>query len=262
MLFSKRLVSLLLVSSAALANDVVMETLSLQNRPGAEVRDLLQPMLEDSDRVIANGFSLIIKTTPARLENIRSLVQQLDTRLSNLLITVLQNSRKSAAELNAEAAIAVSPNAIQMRGMVGDTRQLSSNQAHQQLRTLEGQPAHIKTGAIRPVETFSTYSNGYGYQGISRNQQMVEASSGFEVTPRLSGDQVLIDVAPWSDRLQRGGVIETQQAQTVIRTRLGAWVEIAASNNQDNSDQRGFNGFNHSTRQNDLHILLKVDRAD
>lgn len=111
------------------------------------------------------------------------------------MISVLQTSTKTAAELNAEAAIAVSPHAIRMRGMVGNTADLENRQQHQQLRTLEGQPAIIRTGEVRPVHSHNVYQYGYGATVYS-NTQMVEATTGFAVTPRLVGQQVVLDVAP------------------------------------------------------------------
>jgi type II secretory pathway component GspD/PulD (secretin) len=256
------LLLLLTLHGVVNADNTVMEVIQLQNRPGAELQPLLAPLLEDSDRVIDNGSSLIVKASPARLESIRNLIKQLDARLNNLVVSVIQSNTKTAAELNAEAALAVSPSGVRMRGMVGDTRELGSNQSTQLLRTLEGQPTHIQTGQVRPVQHIDVYGMGYGYPAISSNTQMVEASTGFAVTPRLAGQQVILDIEPWSERFQQGGRIETQGARTTLRANLGEWVEIAGSGAGEQSDRGGFNTFNHSTTENSLRILIKVDKAD
>jgi hypothetical protein len=91
---------------------------------------------------------------------------------------------------------------------------------------------------------------------------MIEASTGFAVTPRLTGNQVTLDIEPWSDTFQRNGHIETQSAHTTLRANLGEWVELAGNADTEQSANRGFNSFNHSTRQNVLRILIKVDQAD
>jgi hypothetical protein len=259
---SKAWLSVLLVSAGmALADEAAMEVIPLVNRPASEVRALLAPLLDADDRVIDNGSSLIVKTAPARLAEIKALIQKLDTRLNNLLISVLQTSSKTAAELNAEAKIALSPDTIQMLGMVGNTEDLRNRQQHQQLRTLEGQPAHIKTGQVRPVQNYSVYGSAYGNSVIG-NTQMMEASTGFAVTPRLAGNQVLIDIEPWSDRFQRNGNMDTQSAHTSLRANLGEWVEIAGNADTEQAEHSGFNSFNHSTGKNVLRILIKVDQAD
>jgi hypothetical protein len=253
---------LLALSGVAYADSTVMEVIPLYNRPASEVQPLLLPLLEDGDKVIANGSSLIVKTTPARLESIQNLIKKLDARLNNLVISVLQSTNKTAAELNAEAGIAVSPSGIAMHGMVGDTRDLRSNHATQILRTLEGQAAHISTGQVRPVQNYSVYSSPYGYPSVNSNTQMVEASTGFAVTPRLAGQQVILDIEPWSERFQRGGQIETQGARTSIRANLGEWVEIGGVDNTQQAESSGFGGFNQSINKNTLRILIKVDKAD
>lgn len=253
---------LILLSGVAYAGDSVMEVIPLQNRPAAELQPLLAPLLEGDDRVIDDGSSLIIKAAPARMEAIKKLIAQLDGKLNNLVVSVLQSNSKTAAELNAEAAIAASPSGIAMHGMVADTRELSGNQTTQSVRTLEGQAAYIKTGQVRPMTNTNVYGSGYGYPMVGSNTQMVEASTGFAVTPRLSGEQVTIDIEPWSDRFQQGGRIATQGAHTTLRANLGEWVEIAGNVNDDQSRSEGFNTFNHSTAKNDLRILIKVDKAD
>lgn len=255
-------IALLALTAQALADSTVMEVIPLSNRPAAEIQPLLVPLLEPGDTVIDNGFDLIVKTSPARLEAIQALIKKLDAKLNNLVISVLQSSNKSADELNAEAGIAVSPSGIGMRGMVGDTRDLRSDQAVQQLRTLEGQAAHIATGQARPVQNYGVYGSPYGYPVISSNTQMVEATTGFAVTPRLAGQQVILDIEPWSERFQRGGQIETQGAHTTLSANLGEWVEIGGVEEIQQSQGGGYGSFNQSTGKNTLRLLIKVDRVD
>lgn len=261
MKFKSRLIGLLLLAGPALANDTVLEVIPLFHRPAVEVQSLLAPLLAPEDRVIDNGSSLIVKTHPAKLAEIRSIIQKLDTRLNNLVISVLQTSNKTAAELNAEIAVSASPNSIDMRGMLGNTDDLKNRQHHQKLRTLEGQPAHIKVGEVRPVQNYSVYDSGFG-SSVNTNTQMMEASSGFAVTPRLSGTQVMLDVEPWSDQFQQNGSIQTQSARTTLRANLGEWVEIAGNTDTEQSETRGFNSFNQSTSKHILRILIKVDQVD
>jgi hypothetical protein len=92
---------------------------------------------------------------------------------------------------------------------------------------------------------------------------MQEASSGFAATPRLLGNNdVIIDIAPWSDRFVNSQGLETQSVQTSLRTRLGEWVELAGSGLNQHTDSNGLNGMNYQTNTRDVHILLKVELAD
>jgi hypothetical protein len=58
------LCSLLVFRLPVLADDRVMEIITLQNRPAAEIQPALTPLLDATDVVSASGFDLIVKTTP------------------------------------------------------------------------------------------------------------------------------------------------------------------------------------------------------
>ena len=250
---------LLLFAGLARAEGTVLEAIPLQNRPAEELRALLAPLLESGDQVADNGVSLIVRTAPSRLENIRALVKKLDVKLSNLLVSVIQNSSRSAAQLNAEASLTYTQQGFRMQGMNADTRDLSSNKLI--LRTLEGQAALIKTGKIKPQQNINFYGSINGNPIVGGATQMIETSSGFAVTPRLSGQQVLIDIEPWSEQFRQGYNIETQAARTTIQAKLGEWVEIAGNDTSSQTHQ-GFNSFNQNTLETNLRILIKVDKAD
>lgn len=255
--------SLLLLQCVARADNSIIEMIALHSRPAAEIQPLLAPMLEANEAVSGDGFNLIVKASPQRLAALRSLVDQLDTRLHNLLISVMQNSHLSADQLNAEAAIQLSGQSIRMRGMSGDTRTIDQQRTTQQLRTLEGQAAHIQAGNVRPVENIGVYGNAYGYAGITSNTYMQEASTGFAVVPRLIGDdEVVVDIEPWSDRFANNGSVETRNLRTSVRGRLGEWLEIGGVTEQGQTDRQGFNGLNYSTRNRNQGTLIKIDLAD
>jgi type II secretory pathway component GspD/PulD (secretin) len=248
----------------AWAEKNTIEVIRLQNRPAAEIQELLAPMLENGEIVTGNGFDLIVKSRPDRLESIRELTQQLDRRQHNLIISVLQNSHKSAAQLNAEASVQSSEKSIRMQGMIGDTRDIDSQRNLQQLRTLEGQAAHIQVGTIRPIENVTVYDAGYGYPGAISTTHMQEASSGFAAIPRLTNNQeIILDISPWSDRFLNRASLETQDIQSTIRAQLGEWVELGGVFQHQQSDRHNdFQGLNHSTRNQDNYILIKVDLSD
>lgn len=253
---------ILALSGVARADDTVMEVIQINNRPAEELQPLLAPLLEEGDRVISAGSNLVVKTTPERLQGIVVLIKKLDAKPNNLIVSVLQSSTKTAAELNADAALAVSPSVIQLRGGVGDARKRNNQQSTQLVRTLEGQTAYIKTGNIRPVRNFSVYRSGHGYPVASSHTQLFEASTGFAVIPRLVGQQVMIEVEPWSDRFQQGGSIETQGARTSLRANLGEWVEIAGSDTGERSERGGLGVYHRGAAEQHLRIFIKIDKAD
>jgi len=260
----KRLLAFIFISllnGSAFAEDTIIEVIPLTNRPAFEIMPLLAPLLGDTAQLVDNGTNLLVKTTPDRLAEIQAIVKQLDVRQSNLVITVMQSRQTTAEELNAAAGVqlnvpvnAPSRSGGRIFGHVYQTQDKNADQNIQTVRTMEGVPAHIKAGNIYPAQFFATY-------GYATATDYAEATTGFAVIPRLAGDQVILSVSPWSDRMNGRGQIETQNAQSSIRMNLGEWVELGGIGENSSS----FNSARVNTRQageRQMHILVKVDRVD
>ncbi len=63
----------LFFSICSYANETVMEIIPLKYRPASELQPLISPLLESSEQIIANNSNLIIKATPTRLKELKSL---------------------------------------------------------------------------------------------------------------------------------------------------------------------------------------------
>jgi len=259
-------IALSLLSLMAWAQETVLEVIPLYNRPASEVQPLIESLLDYSDKVLADGSNLIVSTTPDRLAEIKQLINQLDTPINNLIITVLQSRSSSADELNAAARAHVHADDAsrfsgRIAGHVYQTQGQNTDENSQTLRTLEGNTAYIKTGNMHPVENVNIDMPFYGYPSISSQTQFIEASTGFAVTPRLAGDQVILEVSPWSDRMNARGQLQTQGAQSTLRINLGEWVELGGIDESNDSSGYGTLSRTRQTRQDRLRILVKVDKT-
>jgi type II secretory pathway component GspD/PulD (secretin) len=259
------LLLLYLVSAITVAESVV-EIIPVNNRPASEIQPLLMPLLENTDQIVANGDSLIVKTTSERLQTITNLIRKLDSPLNNLLISVIQSRDTTAAQLNAGIGFDINihpQNPADSRGRVSGYYNQSQGQNNRQntqtIRTMDGVPAHIKVGNVVPITNYQTYRDSYGYPYENRSTLLVEATTGFEVTPRLVGQQVMLDVSPWSDNINAQGQFQTQEANTSIRANLGEWVDIGGVDESGQSSGNTPFGYNRQAGQNTLHILVKVD---
>jgi type II secretory pathway component GspD/PulD (secretin) len=259
----------ILLDSCAYADGSVIEVIPVLNRPASEIQPLLEPMLENNDRVIADGSNLLVKTAPNRLAKIKSFVKKLDTGLNNLIITVLQSRQTTAEELNANIRAQVnipgndlSRSTTNISGYTYQTQDRNDHDNRQTIRTIEGKPAYIKAGNSIPVQNYQSYNSGYGYSGVSSSTQYIDATTGFSVTPRLSGQQVTLDIAPWSDNFQAHGRIQTQDVQTSVTVNLGEWVEIGGSDESMQSSGNRPLARSWQTHDNKLHILIKAEIAE
>lgn len=262
------LIFMLLFGKLAFAGQSIIEVIPLANRPASEIQPLLAPLLDSTDHVIANGSNLVVKTTPERLAEIRALVSELDTRLNNLVITVVQSRHLTAEELNAAARVRISgpiddlsKARASIHGYYSQTQDQYANESTQTIRTLEGNTAYIQAGSAHPTESVQIFDSGYG-PTVSTTTGFIETTTGLAVTPRLSGEQAILDVSPWSDKLNTRGQTETQNAQTTIRVKLGEWVELGGINEDSQRSDSGNLARIRQTGQERLRILVKVDKID
>ena len=256
---------LLLLASPLYAETSKIEIITISNRPASEMIRVIQPFLDRSDSVTARGYQLIIKATPEKIEQVRALIQQLDQRQHRLMISVVQGERLSHQALNAGADLNANisinnPSESSVRGAIyfnQNDRQLIG-ESTQQLQTIDGKPAYIQVGRDYPVAV-----TGYGYNrryGVGTEYR--QATTGFAVTPRLNGQSVLLEIAPWSDRMGRHGVVDTRSVVTTISARLGEWVEIGGVNTSDSGTGRGLLSLHESERHQRIKIFVKVDDLD
>lgn len=247
------------------AQETVLKVIQLSSRTADEVVDLILPFLAPEGTAVASGTKLIIRTSPENLAEVEQLIDQLDQRPAQFEISVLQTSQRTLQELNAGSAIdgAVSSRGAQVRarGHLYQTDSKTDGETTQKLRIMEGRAAHIEVGRAYPVILYSGqgygsgpyYSEGTGYQ---------EATTGFAVIPRMAGDEVLLEVSPWSDRFSRlgGGVVNTQSAHTTIRAPLGTWVNFGGQDDSDKGYGRATLGIHERTRKRAMNIYIRVDR--
>jgi type II secretory pathway component GspD/PulD (secretin) len=263
------LIIAILLSNISFAVESIIEVIPLYNRPASEIQPLISPMLENADRVIADGSNLIVKTTPERLNEIKEFINNLDTRTNNLIITVIQSRHTTAEELNAAARANLnisiddlSKSSGRITSHYDQTQSQNTNESTQTIRTAEGNTAYIKVGNAYPIQNVQIYNSGYGYPAVSSSTEFIDATTGFAVTPRLAGQQAILDVSPRSDKANARGQLETQSAQSTLRVNLGEWVELGGINETSQHSTNGNLGNSRQTSENRLHILVKVDKAN
>lgn len=244
------------------AQEQVLEVIQLSNRPAEEVVELVRPFLGRRGTVVASGTKLIVKTSPQNMAEVHQLIDQLDKSLAQFQISVLQTNKLSLAELNAEANVygSVSNNGtnVRARGNLYQSDSKTDGEVTQQIRTMEGRAAHIQVGQEFPVPAYSIGYGGFPAAGV----QYQQATTGFAVVPRSVGNEVLLEVSPWSDRLSRrgGGVVHTQSAHTTIRAPLGKWVNFGGLDNSEASSSRGILRKYDRSNKDVMKIFIKVDK--
>lgn len=267
-MFKIILIALALYSVNTHAEEMVVEILSLNNRSASEIQSLISPLLEESETLIANGSRLIIKATPTRQKELKNLLSKLDKPLVNLTITVVQTKTKTAEELNASASIGFnnskhrpSPSAINASSYFTQTDKKNSTDRTQVISTVEGKSAYIKTASTHPVQNITVHDSGYGFPTVSGNTQLIETSTGFLVTPRLIGEQVEIEIKPWSEKMNSNGNINSYSASSAMKIDLGEWKEMGGIREQSQRSTNKRLSHSYSTANKSMRILIKVEKT-
>ncbi|HEY0635458.1 MAG TPA: secretin N-terminal domain-containing protein [Gammaproteobacteria bacterium] len=261
-----------------------LKIIQLHNRQADELIPVVQPLLDASDAISGNGYQLIVRTTPQRFAQIEALVQQLDTAPQQLVISVRQNGSSGGSDENYSARGSVGSGRIRMgvdgpsssrggsittyggngsgsiRAYHSDSQQ--SSNLSQRLMVLEGRWATINAGQVVPMQRQTITQTPYGSQ-VQQTTDYADATSGFDVRPRLNGSEVTLEIAPYRRKLSSGGsgAIDTQSISSTVRGELGEWIEIGGVNETSSGNEGGI-GYSSRSEHSDVRsVWLKVELA-
>ena len=268
-------VALALFAPQALAQAMVLEVIPLKYRTAEQVIPIIQPMLAIGGSVSGLQNQLVVRTTLGNLQEIRRILASVDAKPRRLLITVKQDAdsdaSRSAAEVSGSvridggsAHIGTGPDDDGLRARVIDTRRVRSERNQQTVQVLEGNSAFIRIGQSVPVprqQMMQTVIGGQVVTQVVDNVEYRDVGTGFYVMPRVSGDNVTLDINPQHDTLNRQlpGAIDTQRVATTVSGRLGEWIEIAGLDQDRSRGQSILLGRASSSGADNRRVLIKVE---
>lgn len=213
---------LLVAGELALAGPARAETevYRPRHRLAAELLPLVETALGAGGRAVIDPGSnaLVLIGTPEALAEARALLAELDRALRNVEVRYAQKTRAEleAAGIEVRWRADVGPvrigNAVR-RGPGADVRVLGRDDERDgslagRVRVLEGHTGRIETGSLVATETGGRWH---------RHTELVDASSGFEVTARILADgRVRLALRPYGARPTADGRIATSGAETTL----------------------------------------------
>jgi hypothetical protein len=258
--------ALLLGCSVSLS--AATEVIPLSFRTADEVLGVVQSVLGNEGKVNAYGNQLIVNAEPAKIAEVRALLQQLDTEPRRLLISVDTNESGYQTDrgYRADGSISAGNAEVQVgqgesngRDQVRIIRRSTDSRSGgtQQVQATEGYPALIQVGQSVPLTTRSRDYYGQPYS----NTQYRNVTRGFYVTASLSGELVHINISSNRDRLSQTqpGAIDVQSTDTRVSGRVGEWISIGAINEQNQGEQSDFLQQRSTQGREDMTIRVKVD---
>jgi hypothetical protein len=276
-----------LVALSCYAAELQLEIIPLKHRPAETLIDQIRPHMARNGSISASGNSLIIRSTPENLAQLHVLIDELDTPLAQLMISVRQGdrvgtstkgysgntvitsgnssikigndgSRTITSKSNGGITTRVENSSVTIRRSTGS----SNSGGISQVRATEGYPAYIHTGQQVPYTT----SRGYGYDRY-REQDYKDVIKGVYVTPRIVGDNsVNLELKVSNDKVKephkRNPNIQTQGYQGVVSGQLGQWIPLGSINITEERHDKELGRSYRTSRSQDLNIYLKVERVN
>lgn len=278
------LVMLLVFSLAALAQQIVLEVITLNHRSAEQVIPLLKPLLAPGGTISGLQNRVILRTTPENLAELRGVIDQIDAMPRRLMISVRQDSLDSASRSEAGVSGSVGtgraratlpdnsdPSGARVEIRRGDDRvevragqsqSAASGRGVQTVQVLEGNEAYIRIGQSVPVRSRSVTQGSQGSQ-ISETVEYRNADTGFYAVPRLSGDRVTVSIRTRRDSVTDAdsGTLGVQRIDTVLSGRLGEWLEIGGAGQESTRSDSGTVYRSSSLGFDDRRVFMKVEEV-
>ena len=269
-------VALFLFGFGAFAQ-TVLEVIPLKYRTVEEVIPILTPMLARDGSLSGVRGQLIVRTTPANLQELRRILDAVDTAPRRLQITVAQDVSAQGSRRVGDVGLRTDGNlrlgvpgsggvprqpGVEVR--VLDARSTDNLSIMQTLQVLEGNSAFIQVGQAVPVPSQTvtrTVVGGRVVEQVTSGTEYRSATTGFYVLPRTTADRVTLDISQHRDALMRHvpGMVDSQRVVTTVSGRLGEWLELGGIGQSRSVEREALLGRSSSSQSDSRNILVKVD---
>jgi hypothetical protein len=214
-----------------------LEIIPLRHRTVEQVLPVLRPLLEPGATLTGQRGQLIVRASPDNRAEIRQALAAIDRPLRRLQISVRFDDASQHSSQRIDAGARASNRGARLDIRAQDSRGSESERVDQRIQVLEGARARILTGQSTPLPG-----------------AVWETGSGFEAVPRLSGDTVLVDIAPQKESLER-----QQRMATTVSARLGEWFEVGGAVSSAAREDRGIASGSRSRSSEARRVWLKVE---
>jgi hypothetical protein len=215
-----------LAAATSLAQGMI-EVISLRHRTAEQVIPILQPLLAPGGALTGQYNQLIVRTSPENLEQLRSVLATIDRPARRLMILVRFDNVQETAASAVQGDVRISNRGASADMTVRDSRSALDERVDQRVQVLEGGRAYISGGESRPLRQPGVVRTPGG--AVVQETVIQEAATGFDVSPRVSGNNVTLDVYAQQEAFAQRGAIRGQQASSSVSGRLGEWIELGGT---------------------------------
>jgi type II secretory pathway component GspD/PulD (secretin) len=237
-----------------------LEVISLRHRTADQVIPVLRPLLEPGGALSGQFSQLFVRASPENLAQIRAALEAIDRPLRRLVISVRFDSTQDSARRGVEADARLSNRGSSATVRIEDSRASRGEQVDQRIQVLEGGRALISSGESRPLRQRQVVRTPGGAI-VTDSTTIQDASTGFEVVPRLSGGNVFLEIAPQRESFAPGntGAIQSERATSTVSGRLGEWIDLGGATSASARSGSGILSSRESNATGSRAIWVKVE---
>jgi len=230
--------------------------IDLKYRRAEEIIPVLQPLLEQGGALSGQDYKLFVRS--ANLPQIRSVLAQLDKQQKQMLVSVRRGTAQDIERGGASASGTLRTDGrSEVNVRAGESSLRTQGESVSSVQVLEGSSAFIATGSSVPIVTAVAVGSGRR-PFVAGTIEQRNLQRGFMVTPRLNGDQVVLEISQQDERVANGG-IQTQSLNTQVMGRVGAWIQLGGVTESSSRSENGILSREYSTGGNNVSVWVKVE---
>lgn len=230
----------------------------MRHRTAEQVLPQVQAIVGEQGVATGTGFKLFVRADAGTLAQVRRLVAELDVPQRRLLVSVRQIDAGTRSRSEIQTGLRIDSRGTTVTAAGSALAERSDASIVQQVQTLEGMPALIRTGEQRLVPN-AVVTYGTAGPGVGVVATPVDADTGFYVVARVRGDEVTLDVHPQHSRFGPQGELRSRAMATQVVGRLGEWIDLGSAVEQSASRGAGIAGANSADMDARMHVQVKVD---
>jgi type II secretory pathway component GspD/PulD (secretin) len=235
-----------------------LEIIPLKHRTVEQVLPVLRPLMEPGATLTGQSGQLIVRTSPQNLAELRQALDAIDqpSRRLQILVRFDDAIESSSRDLAAGGTISNRGSRVELRAQ--EAQAGASERIDQRVQVVEGGTAWISVGQSRTLPQRQLIRTPAGV--VAQETFVVqEASTGFAVQPRLTGNTVQLEIAPQREMLGPRGTVQSQRVATSAVGRLGEWFEIGGVVAASTRDERGIASSGRATGSDSRRVWVKVE---
>lgn len=252
--FSTIFISLCLLFSSSL--QAATEIIQLKHRPAAELLSAIQPFLEPYERASEWGFQLIVQADEKKIQELRQIIEQIDTPAQRLLISV----DMSGGAVSQDNYTGINSNTKNTSVTIKRHSTSTSENGIKTVQALEGSPALIQTG--QQIQQKNWMLDRYGTPYPNTIQR--DLVQGFYVVATVNGNMVTLELSADNDRLdaidQR--ITHSQSTTTRVTGPLNQWIQVSSLHDSLSDSQRGILNKSKTYSTDNSGLRIKVQLLD